>query len=32
MGIASIILALSLGYYMIQRKPGAKKFIETDEG
>jgi len=32
MGIASIILALSLGYYMIQRKPGTKKLIETDEG
>ncbi len=31
MGIAAIIFALSLGYYMIQLKPGAKKLIETDE-
>ena len=31
-GIAAIILALSLGYFLVQRKPGTKKFIETDEG
>ncbi len=31
-GIAAIILALSLGYFLVQRKPGTTKFIETDEG
>jgi len=31
MGIAAIILALSLGYYMIQLKPGTKNLLETDE-
>lgn len=31
-GIAAIILALSLGYFLIQRKPRAKKLFETDEG
>jgi uncharacterized membrane protein (DUF373 family) len=30
MGIAAIILALSLGYYMIQLKPGTKKPIENE--
>jgi len=30
-GIAAIILALSLGYYMIQLKPGTKKAPETDQ-
>jgi uncharacterized membrane protein (DUF373 family) len=30
MGIAAIILALSLGYYLIQLKPGAKKPIEKE--
>ena len=32
MGIAAIILALSFGYYALQRKPETKKLIETDEG
>jgi len=30
-GIAAIILALSLGYYLIQRKSETKKLIEIDE-
>ena len=30
-GIAAIILALSLGYFLVQRKPGTKKLLETDE-
>lgn len=31
-GIAAIILALSLGYFLIQRKPGTNQLLETDEG
>lgn len=31
-GIATIILALSLGYFLVQRKPGTKKLLEKDEG
>ncbi len=31
-GIAAIILALSIGYYLIQRKPGAGNLIDKDEG
>lgn len=32
MGIAAIILALSVGYYLIQREPETKKLFKTDEG
>ena len=32
MGIAAIILALSLGYYLIQHKSGTKNLIDKDEG
>lgn len=31
-GIAAIILALSLGYFLVQRKPRTKKLLEKDEG
>ena len=31
-GIAAIILALSLGHFLVQRKPGTKKVLENDEG
>jgi uncharacterized membrane protein (DUF373 family) len=30
-GIAAIVLALSLVYFLIQRKPGRQKLCETDE-
>lgn len=30
-GIAAIILALSLGYFLVQRKPVTKKLLKTDE-
>ena len=30
-GIAAIILALSLGYFLVQQKPGTKKLLETDK-
>ena len=30
-GIAALILALSLGYFLVQRKPRTKKLLETDE-
>jgi uncharacterized membrane protein (DUF373 family) len=31
MGIAAIILALSLGYFLVQQKPGTKKLSETEK-
>jgi uncharacterized membrane protein (DUF373 family) len=31
MGIAAIVLALSLGYYLVQLKPGTKKLSETEK-